>query len=344
MKSCFIVNYWADTEEKIEMVINCIKQLKKTGNDVIYTSLYPIDKRISNETNFSIFSNTNELITLFDLLDNNIHLENNVSYDTSDFRFFSIPLNWNGVQYTVHNQLVVNFKMLKSLKYTHCHFFVGDCIISDNELDNFNIIEKSCTLLNKKAYFDDISEKFSNAYSGIYFYSDIDFFINNFLLFKTKEEYTSYYDSNRGLLCFEQILKHAFKNQEKHLLLGNNDSWNLGPLSLFKESKIDIIESFNSKTNYYIIPLELIPDVKDISYIFVTSKEIEPTNFKIYVDDEFEEGVVEYDRFLYLKTNKKQFNLKILKNDVVDFEEVITEKRLKRIHSYAFFDANKRNI
>lgn len=344
MKSCFVVNYWADTDEKVEMVVDCIKQLKKTGRDVIYTSLCPIDKRISNETNFSIFSNTNELLTLFNLLDSNVHLTNNVSYSTSDFRFFSIPLNWKGVQYAVHNQLSTNFKMLKSLEYTHCHFLVGDCIISDSELSTFDIVEKSCTLLNKKAYFDDIGEKFHKAYSGIYFYSDVDFFISNFLPFKTKEDYVAAYQSGDGLLCFEQVLKYNFENQEKYLLLGNNDSWDLGPLSLFKESNIDIVESFNSKTDYHIIPLELVQGIKEFSYVFVTSREQELTNFKIYVDDELEEANILFGEFCYFKTKKEQFYLKILKNDTVDFEEMITEERLNKIHNYSFFDANKRNI
>ena len=57
-----------------------------------------------------------------------------------------------------------------------------------------------------------------------------------------------------------------------------------------------------------------------------------------------EEGVIEYNSFLYFKTPKKQFQLKILKNNITDFEETITERRLKRIHSYSFFDTYKRNI
>lgn len=344
MKSCFVVNYWADTDEKIQMVVDCIKQLKKTGRDIIYTSLCPIDKRISEETSFSIFSNSNELISLTDLLDTDISLINNVSYTSPDFRFFSIPLNWKGVSYAVNEQLITNFKMLRSLGYTHCHFLVGDCIISDEELTVFNLIEKSCNLLNKKAFFDDISEKFGKAYSGIYFYSDINFFLENFLSTTSKQEHIRKYTVYEGLLCFEQMLYHDFENKKNYLLLGNNNLEELGHLTVFQQSRIDIITSFNTKTNYHIVPLELISGVKNTSYVFVTSREVEPTNFKIYVDDEVQEGVVEYDSFLYLKTDKKHFHLKILKNGIVDFEEEITERRLNRIHSYSFFDANKRNI
>ena len=344
MKSCFIVNYWADTDEKVDMVVNCIKQLKKTGRDIIYTSLYPIDEKISNETTYSVYSNTNEFIDLFDLLESKSALVNTVSYNSPDFRFFSTPLNWKGVSYAVCEQLITNFKMLKSLEYTHCHFLVGDCIISDNELELFTTIEKTCSLLNKKAYFDDISEKFSEGYSGIYYYSDINFFLTNFTTAKTKQKHLERYSTENGLLCFEQILKYHFRNQEKYLLLGNNDSWEFRPLLLFKESEIDIIKSFNSKSEYHIVPLELIQDVKDISYVFVISREPQLTSFSIHVDDEVEKQVVEQNSFMYFKTNKKQFYLKILKDEVLEFERIVTEDNLKRIHSYAFFDANKRTV
>lgn len=344
MKSCFVVNYWADTDEKVQMVVDCLKQLKKTGKDIIYTSLYPIDKRISNETNFSIFSNTNDLISTFDLLDSDVPLVRTVGFYTKTFNFFSRPLNWDGVSYTVCEQLTTNFKMLKSLGYTHCHFTVGDCFIVDNELDNFAVVEKACSLLNKKAYFDDISEKFKDAFSGVYFYADIDFFLENFTTPKTKQEHIEKYVLEDEPICFEQILKYHFKNKEKYLLLGNNDSFELNTVSLFKESNVDIIKSFNSRTEYHIVPLELVHGVKDTSYVFVISREPQITNFKIYVDEEVEESNLGIEEFSYLKINKKEFYLKVLKNDIIDFEGMITERRLNRIHSYAFFDAHKRNI
>jgi hypothetical protein len=189
-----------------------------------------------------------------------------------------------------------------------------------------------------------IGEKFHKAYSGIYFYSDISFFTSNFPSFKTREDYITAYKNEDGLLCFEQVLRYNFESQKKYLLLGNNDSWDLGPLSLFKESKIDIIESFNSRTDYHIIPLELVSGIKEFSYVFVTSREKELTNFKVYVDDELEEANILFGEFCYFKTKKEQFYLKILKNDIVDFEEMITEERLNKIHNYSFFDVNKRNI
>ncbi len=344
MKSCFVINYWADTDEKVDMVVKGIQQLKKTGRDIIYTSLCPIDKRISEITTYSIFHNKNELISLFDLLDrDDVNIYNNISFNTDKFKFYSIPLKWNDVGYSVSTQLINNLKTLKSLNYDYFHFFVGDCLISDDDLNVFDHIEKSCHLYNKKAYFDDLTHRF-DGYGAIYFSSDIEFFLNCFLSYSNKEDFIEINKGGSGVFCFEKILKNCFEPYTKDLLLGKNNDDSFGHSVLFKTSYLDIISTYNTSTQYHIIPLELIQGIVEADYIFVLSKEIEPTNFKIYIDDEFQEGVIGCDEYLYAKTNKKQFNLKILKNDVVDFDEIITEERLKRIHSYAFFDANKRDI
>lgn len=334
MKSCFIVNYWADTDDKVKMVVDGIQQLKKTGRDVVYTSLCPIDKKISEVSAYSIFHSKNELISLFDFLDNEkIEGYTTVSFYTEDFDFFSTPLNQRDVSFSVSKQLVTNLKMLKSLGYDYFHYFVGDCFIADEELNVFDYIEKSCSLYNKKAYFDNLTHRF-NGYGAIYFSSNIDFFLDRFVSITDKRDFVEKY---RGF-SFEKILKDCFEPCSDDLILGKNDSDSFGHSVLFKNSQLDIVTTFNANVHYYIIPLE------SVAHIFVVSNNTEPTNFKIYIDDEFEEGNIGYNNFIHLKTAKKSFNLRILKNDVEDFNEFITEKRLERIRSYSFFTKYKLNI
>jgi hypothetical protein len=68
MKKCFVVNYWADTDEKVLMVLDCINQLKKLDLDIIYTSLCEVDERISNSVTHTLYSDENDLITIFDYI------------------------------------------------------------------------------------------------------------------------------------------------------------------------------------------------------------------------------------------------------------------------------------
>lgn len=338
MKSCFLINYWADTDEKIQMVIEGIKQLKKTSRDIVYTSLYPIDKKISELTTYSIFHNKNDLITLFNLLDtDDVVMHHNVSFDTDNFRFFSTPLKWNDVGYSVSTQLVNNLKTLKSLGYDYFHFFVGDCSISDEELKTFDHIEESCKLYNKKAYFDDLTHRF-DGFGSIYFSSDIQFFLDHFLKISSKNEFIKTNRGGSGIFCFEKILKNCFESKSKDLLLGKNDQDSFGHSVLFKTSKLDIVSTYNSGTQYHIIP----NIDHSLAYLFVTSKE--EANYTIRIDDENYECFLPKNGWWYKITDKKQFDLKILKNNRIDFDETITEARLNRIYSYSFFDSNKRNI
>jgi hypothetical protein len=345
MKTCFVVNYWADTEEKVDMVVECIRQLKKTGKDVIYTSLYPIDRRISNETEFSIYARENEMITLFDLIDNDVELHNNTSYETHNFKFFSRSLNWKDVGYAVTKQFATNFRVLHSVGYTHIHFINGDCIISDSELAVFDFIETACKMMNKKAYFEDITKKFTHAYSGIYFYSEVSFFLKNFPFYETKKQYISSYSNVKNFVCFEEILKiHFGESCLDHLLLGNNDSYEFGHLMMFKDSKIDIVSSYNANSSYHIIPYYRQDNSVERNYIFVVSNEATECKFSIYVDQDVEESILEYNGYLAFKTEKKEFNLKITKGEEIVFDQYITKETLRKIQSYSFFDAYKKNI
>jgi hypothetical protein len=338
VRSCFIINYWADTDEKVDMVIKGIQQLKKTGRDIIYTSLCPINKRISEITTYSIFHNKNELISLFDLLDrDDVIIHHNISFDSDNFKFYSTPLKWNDVGYSVSTQLINNLKTLKSLGYDYFHFFVGDCLISDDELNIFDHIEKSCHLYNKKAYFDDLTHRF-DGYGAIYFSSDIEFFLNCFLSSSNKEDFIKINKGGSGVFCFEKILKNYFEPYTKDLLLGKNNLDSFGHSVLFKTSQLDIISTYNTGTQYHIIP----NIDKSLSYIFILSKE--EANYTMCIDDEQYESYLGANNWWYCTTNKKQFHLKILKNNKVDFDEMINEYRLNRIHSYSFFDAYKRNI
>ena len=109
MKNCIVVNYWADTEEKVKIVIDCINQLKKTGKDIIYTSLTPIDERIQSIVKFSLYNNGNNIITFQEILDNkkfNIFINQN--YTTDLFYVSYKPINWVEVSITILNQFNKN--------------------------------------------------------------------------------------------------------------------------------------------------------------------------------------------------------------------------------------------
>lgn len=335
MKKCFVVNYWADTEEKVLMVLDCIKQLKKTGLDIIYTSLCEVDIRISDSVTHTLYSNDNDLITIFDLFKHeSIRVVNTNSFVCENFSFYSIPLNWKDVSYSVTTQLIKNFKKLIDLGYSHCHFMVGDCIISDSELDVFTNISKTCEITNKKSYFDDISNRYS-GYGAIYFYTDIKFFISKFYHKNDKDLHIKYYSNeHKKLLSFEEILEKNFKPYSDELLLGNNNSNDFGPIVLFKNSEIDKVTSYNTTTDHFIVPhkdkskMDLITVFKDeLKYSFEINGEILSTVYG------------SHSSFEMMTLPISEFNLKIYREDKVIFNRMITDFDLSHICGHiSFYD------
>ena len=335
MKKCFVVNYWADTDEKVLMVLDCINQLKKLDLDIIYTSLCEVDERISNSVTHTLYSNQNDLISIFDLFKNeSIRVINTNSFVCDKFNFYSIPLNWRDVSYSVSTQLITNFKKLIELGYTNCHFMVGDCIISDSELEVFNTISKTCEITNKKSYFDDRSNRYT-GFGSIYFYTDIIFFTSVFQYQNTKDSHITYYSNeNKKLLSFEEILEKNFKPHYNDILLGNNNSNNFGPIVLFKESEIDKVTSYNTTTDYFIIPRK---DKSKMDLITV---------FKDTYNHQFEingETVLNINgspnSFEIITLPITEFDLKIVRDGKIVFNRTITNFDLSHLCGHiGFYD------
>lgn len=332
MKTCFIINYWSDTEEKNDMVCNFLNQLKKTNYDLVYTSLTPINEKISTLTKYSLYHSNNELITLFDILeDADLNINNTISFDTKKFKFYSTPLNYYDVSFSVNQQLVKNLMLLKELGYTHFHFMVGDCDIDESELSYFFKIEDTCRMLNKKAYFDDLNGKF-DGYGAIYFFSEIDFFLKRMKLFDNKIDFIKNFSEGSAPLSFEAILSRLFMNN-KNVLLGNNNSEEFGHIVFFKKSKIDLVSSYhNKKTEYFIIPQK---DKSSLDFIIIVRDNEE---YDVVINGESIINVENSSNRWY-STNReiKPFELKIIKNKTIIFNKFINLKILNKLCNHTSF-------
>jgi hypothetical protein len=273
MKNCIVVNYWADTEEKVKIVIDCINQLKKTGKDIIYTSLTPIDERIQSIVKFSLYNNDNNIITFQEILDNkkfNIFINQN--YTTDLFSVSYKPINWVEVSITILNQFNKNFKFLKQIGYDSIHFFVGDSIISDKDIQNILSIEEKVISLNKKAYFEDLILNQFGGYQTLYFYTELDFYLKVMSPTMSKQDWIE-----KSGDCLEGIFSNYFSEYSDETLVIKNLAESEGKISLFQDSKdtIDLISVrvttdycvvWNSKDNIFeLFILSLVDDVIEIS-------------------------------------------------------------------------------
>jgi hypothetical protein len=273
MKNCIVVNFYADTEEKVKMVVDCINQLKKTGKDIIYTSLTPIDERIQSIVKFSLYNNENNLITFQEILDDkDYNIIINQGYSTDIFSLRYKPINWFEVTVTILNQFNKNFRFLKQIGYDSIHFFVGDSLISDKDIQNMLNLEKKVISLNKKAYFEDLILNKFRGYQTLYFYTDLDFYLKVMSPTMSRQDWIE-----KSGECLDTIFSDCFSEYIDEILVVKNFAESEGKISVFQDSKdtidltsiritTDYCVVWNSKDNIFeLFILSLVDDVVEIS-------------------------------------------------------------------------------
>jgi len=304
MKNCIVVNYWADTEKKVKIVIDCINQLKKTGKDIIYTSLTPIDERIQSIVKFSLYNNENDLITFQEILnDKNFNIFINHNYATDLFFVSYKPINWVEVSITMLNQYNKNFKFLKQIGYDSIHLFMGDSIISDKDIENMLNLEKKVISLNKKAYFEDLILNRFKGYQTLYFYTELDFYLKVMSPIMSKQDWIE-----KSGECLETIFFDYFSEYDDETLVIKNLAESEGKISLFQDSKetIDLI-STRITTDYCVVW----DSNKNTFTLFILSELSDV--IKIIVNDEIKHHITIDPHMWYVyQLSPTKFELKIV--------------------------------
>ena len=135
---------------------------------------------------------------------------------------------------------------------------VGDTVVSDDDLGIFKQIENSVKLTNTKSFFTDIQKMQFYGYGSNYWYGEIDFFIDKLGETKTKndflEDQVKKYKVSNKEICFESFLKNVFGEDENVLVRIANENTN--SMDFLTNSEFDIIQTYNSKTSYSLIPYE----------------------------------------------------------------------------------------
>jgi hypothetical protein len=326
MKSCILVNYWADTQDKIDVVVNCITQLKKTGKEVFYSSVIPVVSEIQKVSDYVLFDTDNPIIFVDDELQYpDLEIYNTFHYDTGQHVFYSKELNFVDVQYSLLHQIQKNLKFIKELGYTHVHFFHGDNILNDDDFPKLIHMEETCDAFKKKAIFEDTE----HGYRTLYFFTDIDFFLENSGTYTSKHDFIIKNKHHWGNLNFELYIKSRFEPLKNHTLVCDLGILSEdGAITMFRKSKntIDLYSSYNAKTKFVLVPNK----EKTNMDFFICARD--SNNYKIYKNNT-----------LILETNTvdngwdsrnlpiEPFLLSIYKNDKKFFEIDLTKQKLNKI-------------
>ena len=250
MKTCIIVNFWANTDEKVDIAVKAINQLKKSGKDVVYTSLTPVHPKIQEVSTFCIYSDNNQLINYQEVLDSDITILATYQRGLEGTSVRGRPVNFD-VTFSILDQLKVNLFYLKEMGYEAFHYFLGDCVLGDTDVELLNSFQTILEKTNKKAYFEDLTPKNFSGYQTIYFYSHIDFYLEVVPSY-TKETWIEERVRTSGL-CLEEVYLIYFSKYPQDVLITKQDTPYIVKVDLFRDSNetLDMVTT-ESKNSYFV--------------------------------------------------------------------------------------------
>lgn len=166
MKNVIIINSYANTDERRNVLINCIKKLKKLNIDIIVMSNYQDDGYIQSLTDYYIYDNDNFLLP-----------KETVRGVTS---------------YIVYKHICVSISFAKNLQYKNFLYLEFDVDFSESDIDKIDIILNQC-LVDIKMWMCNFHSYDRLAIESRLFAGNIDFFLENFILVKSIDDWYNKY-------------------------------------------------------------------------------------------------------------------------------------------------------
>jgi len=291
-----IINSHIDNKAKEDILIDCIKQLKKTGIDIMVSSHTRISPEVLDLVDYYVFDKDNPMIK-----------------DVTDFYFYSNPqieiqikTPLSAHSYTALKNVKNAVYLSKSLGKKYFYHIEYDCIISDTDVDTLINLPKE-----NKGYLGYLDVyNLSPSYKGIsmlFYYSEVDSFLNITQIPSNVEEYTEYTNKHIGGIASEMYLYNRFqdylgaykqgeRNKDVAISLLNSDklslSDNTNPNKDFTQQSA-ILWNKNNKEEFYFVVVNdnvsKIPHKYDlkindqteeisVSHMCLFSKGIKPTD------------------------------------------------------------------
>jgi hypothetical protein len=250
-KTAIVISTYPNSKHVIDLTTKAINEVKKHGCDVILSSHYPIPSDLQKLADYIVYDSNNLLV---------YHDYYSTAWQTSDSieMLMNIKTENNHLYHgpAVYTNYYNGISMAKMLGYDNAICFNYDMIINDENVINFMKNELNL----KKAVYNTYQAMEGNCFRTVIFATNTKFFVDNFNLIKTPEDYTNWKESigseSNGL---ENIFYHNLKNKINDIRLLTNDEYD----SLLSNCETDLcsmVEYFN------ILPIKDTPEVFGIWY------------------------------------------------------------------------------
>ena len=265
-KNVFVVCAYPYNEDRIQVLIECLKSLKRKDFDIALSTNYPItDKDVLSLVDYMIFDKQD--IKDWDKYDISFNcygwkaVFNNIKIET---------LFNNAYHYDIYRGMYQTISLMNNMGYQFFYYIEGDCELNDDNMNDMLYLKKDCLSKNKHMiFFKTEEDKNRNDslqrphFATVIFGGEPEYFCKNLKLPIDVDEWVK--DSDLILNAFELFFYIKFnhliddfslydisiQNKVKRGKLSKADEYGLSNVLYFKENRNDIIFNviFNSRQN-----------------------------------------------------------------------------------------------
>ena len=232
-----VINSHINNKAKEDILIECIKQLKKTGIDIMISSHTRISSEVLDLVDYYVFDKDNPMITSHTdfYFWRNPHIEIQIKTPLSAHSYTALKNVKNAVYFA------------KSLGKKYFYHIEYDCVISDEDVNTLLNLPKE-----NKGYLGHFDiYNLSPGHKGVsmlFYYSEIDSFLKISQIPDTVEEYTEYASKNTGGIASEMYLYNKFQNYLGAYKQGERNEH--VAISLLNSDKLSLSDTANPDKDY----------------------------------------------------------------------------------------------
>jgi hypothetical protein len=210
MKRILILDAFLVDESEDKILLDFISSIKKIGDDILLISNTKISKEIQDEVNFFFYDKRNQLFT------REYNSYEHISFFTNHetFKVSNLFLNTQPHGLSVLINLFRGVKLAKSLGYDYFYKMEYDAVLRDESINKIKEMNNSCVLNKKNGVFF-VDEKGKGSVEAHYFFSEVDFFLENFWNVDCEQDFVNYLENETKSLDFLTMEQFMYRNLMK---------------------------------------------------------------------------------------------------------------------------------
>jgi len=306
-KKIHIVDAYATTVDKVEILRKCIESIKKMGGDIMLVSHCSFPQDIINSVKYHIYD-----------ADNTFNINNVFGFRING----DIEINRNipkSHEFTIVRAIRLAMVMAQRLKYEFFQFTEFDHIYSDEDVMKIYELDQKIKTENKDflffkpptARFGEITNKF---YETCFFMGNIEKFINKFNSFfpETVEEYNDQFASG-----FPNNLEYFFFQ-----MFGDDNTLLIEDYvkSYFKSSEINLSSWSSSE-------IGILMDDEDIAYLVIVNNNHIEYKYEININKKIKEVTLNSSHDITKLYESGTILIKIISNgQIIDIKKIMYDR------------------